>query len=234
MSTFTGHIKEFPSIRIDYFRPSPSDTQPALAYFLSHVHSDHLIGLETCKSPFIYCSPASRDLLLRLEKYPHRMNFAKGILETRRQTYGHLRKLLKAIPLETPTVIELRPGERVRVSLFEANHCPGAVGFLIEGDRKAVFYSGDVRAEKWWMESLMRNPMMVKYSGVGGRRLDCLYLDTTFAVSDDRYRDFPSKAEGLRELIDKVERYPRDTVFYYGKKCHYSEMDGSMANDVLP
>ncbi|KAL8911427.1 MAG: hypothetical protein Q9171_003417 [Xanthocarpia ochracea] len=33
-------------------------------------------------------------LLLRMEKYPHRMNFAKGILEARRQHYKHLKLLL--------------------------------------------------------------------------------------------------------------------------------------------
>ena len=219
MSTFDGHVKEFPDIRIDYFRPSPNNpnSNPPLAYFLSHIHSDHLTGLETCKSLFIYCSPATRDILLRLEKYPHRMNFAKGILESRRQTYGHLRKLLKAIPLEMPTVVELAPGRSLRVSLFEANHCVGAVGFLIEGDGKAVFYSGDVRAEGWWMESLLRSPFMLPFTCVGSRRLDCVYLDTTFATKGEggMYKEFPSKAEGLRDLVEKVGNYPRDTVFYY-------------------
>lgn len=218
MSTFDGRVKEFPDIRIDYFRPSPADPPP-LAYFLSHVHSDHLVGLESCKSPFIYCSPATRDILLRLEKYPHRMNFARGILESRRQTYGHLRKLLKAIPLETPTGIELCPGRNVRVTLVDANHCVGGVGFLIEGDGKAVFYTGDVRAEGWWVEALVRSPAMIPFTVRGGRRLDCLYLDTTFATKEDggRYREFPSKAEGLRELVEKAEKYPKDTIFYYGR-----------------
>lgn len=220
MSTFDGHVKEFPDIRIDYFRPSQTANEPApLAYFLSHVHSDHLIGLDSCRSPFIYCSPATRDILLRLEKYPHRMNFAKGILESRRQTYGHLRKILKAIPLETPTVVELAPGKQVRVSLFDANHCVGAVSFLIEGDGKAVFYTGDIRSEAWWVDSLVRRPLMVPYTGKYGRKLDCVYLDTTFATNgeDGRYREFPSKAEGLRELVRKVGEYPDDTIFYYGK-----------------
>lgn len=97
MSTFDGIVKEFPDIRIDYFRSSNEQSRPPLALFLSHVHSDHLVGLESCKSPFIYCSPATRELLLRLEKYPHRMNFAKGILESRKQTYRHLKSLVRSV-----------------------------------------------------------------------------------------------------------------------------------------
>ena len=52
---------EFPQIRIDYFRVI-SGQKPPLACFLSHVHSDHLLGLESLKSPFIYCSPATREV----------------------------------------------------------------------------------------------------------------------------------------------------------------------------
>src|SRR5665213_216667 len=108
MSTFDGIVKEFPNIRIDYFRLH-SDRPPPLACFLSHIHSDHLQGLESLKSPFVYCSAATKRLLLRMEKYPHRMNFAKGILEARKQHYRHLKFVLKALPLETPTELELCP-----------------------------------------------------------------------------------------------------------------------------
>ena len=59
MSTFDGKVAEFPDIRIDYFRPDPN-SRPPLAFCLSHVHSDHLVGLESCKSPFIYCSPGEK------------------------------------------------------------------------------------------------------------------------------------------------------------------------------
>lgn len=70
MSTFNGIITEFPEIRgksrlavsldalylvltsltVDFFRRRPGD-EPPLACFLSHVHSDHLVGLETLRSP---------------------------------------------------------------------------------------------------------------------------------------------------------------------------------------
>lgn len=219
MSTFDGIVKEFPDIRIDHFRKSSEPSRPPLAFLLSHVHSDHLTGLESCNSPFIYCSPATREILLRLEKYPHRMNFAKGILETRKQTYRHLKKLLKPIPLETPTMIELKPGLSIRVTLFDANHCVGAVMFLIEGGGKSVLYTGDIRSEPWWVNALTRHPLLIPYLSTGKqtplKRLDNIYLDTTFAHKDDPYRHFPTKAEGLSELLFAVSKYPKGTLFYF-------------------
>ncbi|KAK8246013.1 putative DNA repair protein [Phyllosticta capitalensis] len=213
MSTFDGFIHEFPHIAIDHFRTSVRPSPP-LACFLSHVHSDHLHGLESLRSPFVFCSPATKEILLRLVKYPHRINFAKGILETREQTYKHLNKLLKTIPLETPTVIELNPGNDIRVTLFDANHCVGAVMFLIQGQGKAILCTGDVRAESWWVNSIVRNPSLIPYT-LGNNRLDKIYLDTTFASTSWMYREFPTKADGLKELLEKVSEYPPDTTFHF-------------------
>ncbi|KAE8448491.1 hypothetical protein EG329_009372 [Mollisiaceae sp. DMI_Dod_QoI] len=209
MSTFKGVIDEFPNVRVDYFRPRPG-AQPALACFLSHVHSDHLEGLESFKSPFIYCSAATKELLLRLERKIHRVMFATGATETRKPQYKKLRNLLKPIPLETPTKIELAPGNEIQVTLFDANHCTGAVMFLFEGNGKAVLYTGDIRSEPWWISNLTRNPFMIEYS-TGLKSLDCIYLDT----SNTEKIGFPSKAEGLKELLQKVLKYPKDTIFHF-------------------
>jgi DNA cross-link repair 1C protein len=181
-----------------------------LACFLSHVHSDHLAGLETLKSPFIYCSAATKALLLRLERYPHWINFEKGITESRKQHYKHLKNLLKPIPLHTPTQIELAPGNDIQVTLFDANHCIGAVMFLIEGDGKAVLYTGDIRAEPWFVSALARNPFLVEYTS-GLKKLNCIYLDTSFTEDIA----FPTKAEGLAELLQKVSKYPPTTEFHF-------------------
>ncbi|KAI2628507.1 Metallo-hydrolase/oxidoreductase [Hypoxylon sp. NC1633] len=208
MSTFNGVVHEFPDISIDFFRQM--GRRPPLACFLSHVHSDHLAGLDKLRSPFVYCSAATREILLRLEKYPIRLNHAKGIFENpHMQTYKHLAKVLKPIPLDTPTKIELEPGKDIQVTLLDANHCVGAVMFLIEGNCKAVLYTGDIRSEPWWVNSIARNPAMVEYS-VGLKTLDRVYLDTS--VLDD----FPlqTKADGLCELLEKVSRYPKDTIFH--------------------
>ena len=55
---------------------------------------------------------------------------------------------------------------------------------------------------------------MIPYT-LGRKRLDKLYLDTTFAQKSNPFREFPSKAEGLLELLRKVEAYSDDTVFYF-------------------
>ncbi|PFH59821.1 hypothetical protein XA68_11839 [Ophiocordyceps unilateralis] len=208
MSTFNGLVAEFPDIRIDFFRNQAKEPPP-LACFLSHIHSDHLAGLESLRSPFVYCSAATREMLLRLERYPCRINYAKGILEARRQTYSHLSRVLKPLPLETPTTIELRPGRRIRVALFDANHCPGAVMFLIQGDGKSILYTGDVRCEPSFISSLARSPLLIEYS-CGIKTLDTIYLDTSFIADIP----FPSKAAGIAELLRAVARYPDDTVFH--------------------
>ncbi|KXJ88406.1 beta-lactamase-like protein [Microdochium bolleyi] len=206
MSTFDGIIREFPGVRIDFFRGLVD--QPALVCFLSHVHSDHLAGLDALRSSFVYCSAATREILLRLERYPCRINYAQGILEAREQTYRQQAKLLKPLPLDTPVQIELGPHEHIQATLIDANHCVGAVMFLIENEHNAILYTGDVRAEPWWINSISRNPCLVEYT-TGLRTLDRIYLDTS--VLDNIH--LQSKAEGLRELLAQVARYPSDTLF---------------------
>ncbi|KAI0407149.1 artemis protein [Xylaria palmicola] len=190
MSTFKGIVSEFPRIRVDFFRPQPGHPPP-LACFLSHVHSDHLAGLETFNGCFIYCSAATKAILLRLEKSSVRLNTARGILEDPRlQTYRRLEKMLKPLPLDTPITIDLLHGSTIRVTLLDANHCVGAVMFLFEGPGTAVLYTGDIRCRKV---------------------LDRIYLDTSVL---DNY-SLQTKADALRELLEKVQKYPSDTIFHF-------------------
>lgn len=69
-------------------------------------------------------------------------------------------------------------------------------------------------AEPWWINSLVRNPIVLPYTH-GLRRLDKIYLDTTFASKKTHCRKFPTKADGLKELFEKVTEYPIDTVFHF-------------------
>ncbi|KAG7124920.1 Protein artemis like protein [Verticillium longisporum] len=82
--------------------------------------------------------------------------------------------------------------------------------FLIEGDGRAILYTGDIRSEPWHVNSVARNPALIEYTH-GIKTLDKIYLDTSFI--DDV--PFQTKAEGIAELLGKVSRYPPDTIFHF-------------------
>ncbi|EGO54708.1 hypothetical protein NEUTE1DRAFT_124903 [Neurospora tetrasperma FGSC 2508] len=184
MSTFNGLLAEFPDIRGEHMASNPS--------------------------LFVYCSAATREILLRLETVACRINYAQGILEARQLSYKHLRNLLKPLPLDTPVELELEPGNHIQVTLLDANHCPGAVMFLFEGQGKAALYTGDIRSEPWHVNAIARSPSMVQYA-YGLKTLDTIYLDTSF-IEDI---EFPTKAQGISELLDKISRYPPNTIFHF-------------------
>lgn len=48
----------------------------------------------------------------------------------------------------------------------------------------------------------------------GIRRLDKIYLDTTFVADHAAHPTFPSKSQGLEELLRELQKYPHDTVFH--------------------
>jgi DNA cross-link repair 1C protein len=83
-------------------------------------------------------------------------------------------------------------------------HCP-----VIEDDRRAILYTGDVRSEPWFVNTLTRNPSLIAYTN-GIYTLDKIYLDTSFT----RRIPFQTKAEGLNELLHKVLQYPPQTIFH--------------------
>ncbi|KAF7549468.1 hypothetical protein G7Z17_g6357 [Cylindrodendrum hubeiense] len=88
--------------------------------------------------------------------------------------------------------------------------CGGSNWTVVEGDGKAVLYTGDIRSEPWFVNTIARSPILVEYTS-GIKTLDKIYLDTSFI--DDI--PFQTKAEGIAELIRKVARYPDDTVFHF-------------------
>lgn len=69
-------------------------------------------------------------------------------------------------------------------------------------------------AEPWWVNAIVRQPIMIPYTH-GLRVLDKIFLDTTFALDEDPYRRFPTKAQGLSELLTKTSKFPEDTVFHF-------------------
>jgi len=52
-----------PLVPVDHFTLKPNRPPPRAA-FLSHVHKDHMVGLETYCSSFVYCSHATKEVHL--------------------------------------------------------------------------------------------------------------------------------------------------------------------------
>jgi len=86
--------------------------------------------------------------------------------------------------------------------------------FLIESPTASILYTGDIRAETWWIESIKRHPVLIPYR-TGLRKLDKIYLDTTFISRKMLHKYFPPKEEGIAELLKEIERYPSDVVFHF-------------------
>lgn len=80
---------------------------------------------------------------------------------------------------------------------------------MIEDDNKAILYTGDMRSEPWFVNTLARNPCLIPYTS-GLKTLDKIYLDTSFTKTIE----FQTKAQGIAELLEKVSQYPSSTVFY--------------------
>ncbi|KAF9442259.1 hypothetical protein P691DRAFT_779488 [Macrolepiota fuliginosa MF-IS2] len=216
----------------DFATPTGQETAPAL-HLLTHTHSDHINGL-SAKSfgHIVVCSHDAKEMLLRHEVYAERELKELDLRAERIRTYAHLkidsinhstmayyqgsRDLLRPIHLHMPTIFELSNNEQVVVTALDANHCPGAVMYLIEGPKGAVLHTGDFRAEPWFLESLSRNPFLQPYLHSSAnaplhRALDCIYLDTACAFST---LDVPTKLDATNGLIELMKLFPPNVYFY--------------------
>lgn len=81
---------------------------------------------------------------------------------------------------------------------------------MFEGDGKAALYTGDIRSEPWFVNTLARSPCLAEYTS-GIKTIDTIYLDTSFTERVG----FQTKIQGIQELIRKVKLYPKDTIFHF-------------------
>lgn len=180
------------SICVDAFRYGA--VEGCNAYFLSHYHSDHYIGLTASwRHGPIYCSKATGNLVRQQLKVDPRW----------------------VVDLEFEKTTEV-PNTGVQVTLIEANHCPGSAIFLFEkamgsGQSKRiqrVLHCGDFRASPTHVQHALLRPEIV--DSVTGQkrqqRIDVCYLDTTYL--SPKY-SFPSQIdviEACAELCASLDR----------------------------
>ena len=173
-------------ICVDAFRYGA--VQGCNAYFLSHFHSDHYIGLTAnwTHGP-IYCSKVTGSLI-------------KNQLRT-------ASKYIKEIEFEE--TLEVPGTEGVTVTMLPANHCPGSSLFLFEKKTgkgsnprtQRILHCGDFRAcPAHIVHPLLRPDIVDTISGkVKQQRIDVCYLDTTYL--NPRY-SFPPQTDVIKACVD--------------------------------
>ena len=155
------------------------------AYFLSHFHSDHYVGLTAnwTHGP-IYCSNVTGSLVKSQLK-----TAAKYVVEL---------DFEKKVPV---------PGTQgVSVTMIPANHCPGSSLFLFEkpvGGRRVqrILHCGDFRACPAHISHPELRPEVI--DAVSGKtnqqKIDVCYLDTTYL--NPRY-SFPPQDDVVRACAE--------------------------------
>ena len=168
------------------------------AYFLSHFHSDHYIGLTAswCHGP-IYCSRVTANLV--------------------RQQLRVDPRWVVDLEWETETEVPGTPG--VRVTMIPANHCPGSSLYLFEktvgGGRQPkvqrVLHCGDFRACPMHVHHpLLRPDVQDAVTGKNRQqKLDVCYLDTTYLTP--KYA-FPSQEAVIAACADMCVSLSKDQV----------------------
>ncbi|KAL2444544.1 DNA cross-link repair protein pso2/snm1 [Exophiala dermatitidis] len=166
-------------ICVDAFRYGKVEGQNA--YFLSHFHSDHYIGLTSswCHGP-IYASKVTCNLMVQQLKVDPKW----------------------VVPLEFEKKVEVPNTKGVYVTMIPANHCPGSSLYLFEkvvGKNKdgsprltRILHCGDFRAcPAHVTHPLLRPDVVDSITGQTKQQIiDTCYLDTTYLTP--KY-SFPSQ-----------------------------------------
>ncbi|KAL9125351.1 MAG: hypothetical protein Q9217_005432 [Psora testacea] len=168
------------------------------AYFLSHFHSDHYIGLTSswCHGP-IYCSHVTANLVRRQLRVDPKW----------------------VVDLEFENRVEVPNTRGVDVTMIPANHCPGSSLFLFEkvvGKGKTpkvqrVLHCGDFRACPAHVQHPKLRPDIIdQVSGrLAQQKLDVCYLDTTYLTP--KYA-FPSQEDVIKACSDMCVSLSKDFV----------------------
>lgn len=163
------------------------------AYFLSHFHSDHYIGLtgNWTHGP-IYCSKVTGSLV-------------KSQLKTAEQY---------VVELEFETKVPVPGTNGAFVTMIPANHCPGSSLFLFEKEvsnpspntkarekrMQRILHCGDFRACPAHIEHPQLKPELTDALGrTKQQKIDVCYLDTTYL--NPRY-SFPPQNDVIRACAD--------------------------------
>ncbi|KAF3911838.1 hypothetical protein AA313_de0208529 [Arthrobotrys entomopaga] len=184
------------NVAVDAFRYGA--VEGTNAYFLSHFHSDHYIGLSSSwdHGP-IYCSRVTANLCRRKLRVDP--------------------QYIKELEYEKKTPIPGTGG--ASVTMIDANHCPGSSLFLFEkmipsprGTRfQRILHCGDFRASA----KHLRHPLL---SVAKKNKIDMCYLDTTYLNPKYAFPPQRQVIEACMELCISLDREAEE-----GKELGFGE-----------
>jgi DNA cross-link repair 1A protein len=182
------------SICVDAFRYGA--VEGCQAYFLSHFHSDHYVGLTgSWRHGPIYCSKVTGNLVRQQLKVDPKW----------------------VVDLEFEKKTEVPGTNGVQVTMIPANHCPGSSLFLFEkaagkgpsARMQRVLHCGDFRASPAHVQHPLLRPEVVdELTGKPRQqRIDVCYLDTTYL--NPKYA-FPSQEDVIGACAHMCVRLNED------------------------
>ncbi|XP_068315845.1 uncharacterized protein [Pyrus communis] len=159
-------------------------------HFLTHAHKDHSLGISAHSSYPIYSTRLTQTLLLR---------FFPNLDESLFVSF----EVGQSVAIDDPDGL-------FTVTALDANHCPGAVMFLFEGNFGNILHTGDCRLTPECLQSLP-----AKYLGEKGHKprcqLDYVFLDCTFGKFTQK---IPSKESAIQQVINCIWKHPNAVEVY--------------------
>jgi len=217
MSCFSGSFASLPGVRCDRFEKFGGEGGMTAAdqFFLSHCHTDHMVGLDELGRYLrrkakgsrinnkLYCSSISKAFMKDRFKIPE-----KAIVEL--------------MPNQPKTVHVYDKSDHsmyyIKITAFGANHCPGSLMFLYErlnseGEIiKRILYTGDFRydsdaplTELKALHDRLSQPLII----------DEMYLDTTFC--SEQYESFPTRREAEEKIWEQCDKWIKRNGKYRNK-----------------
>ena len=185
-------------ICVDAFRYGA--VQGCQAYFLSHFHSDHYIGLTSHWSHGpIFCSKVTGNLVRQQLRVDPQY----------------------VVDLEFEKTVDVPNTKGVKVTMISANHCPGSSLFLFEkvvgkkqnGEPKLqrILHCGDFRACRKHVEHPLLMPdLRDQITGKNKeQKIDVCYLDTTYL--NPKYA-FPNQESVITACADMCVSLSKHSV----------------------
>ncbi|CAI5724999.1 unnamed protein product [Hyaloperonospora brassicae] len=171
--------------------------QNSSIYFLTHFHSDHYGGItKDFDCGIIYCNEITAKLVV--------------------QELGVQQKYVHPVGMNAPVLV----GD-VQVTFLDANHCPGSAIILFRlKDGKTYLHTGDFRFHRKMLNYAALQPFIptgdetIDDNGkiVGIRRLDGVYLDTTYC--DPKYT-FPAQQAAVNHALELMDKHWKQEKVLY-------------------